>query len=60
MLSKEEGVTYDSLTYSVPQLGQVLSLGDKIVCFYTKENNKHIVTIKSEDEQTLHAIVELY
>ena len=37
-----------------------IKLGDKIVCFYTKENNKHIVTIKSEDEQTLHAIVELY
>lgn len=37
-----------------------IKLGDKIVCFYTKEDNKHIVTIKSEDEQTLHAIVELY
>lgn len=33
---------------------------DKIVCLYTKQNGKHIVTIKSEDEKTLHAIVELY
>lgn len=37
-----------------------IKLGDKIVCLYTKEENKHIVTIKSEDEKTLHAIVELY
>ena len=37
-----------------------IKLGDKIVCLYTKEENKHIVTIKSEDEKILHAIVELY
>lgn len=37
-----------------------IKLGDKIVCLYTKEEKKHIVTIKSEDEKTLHAIVELY
>ncbi len=34
-------------------------LGDKIKCFYTTMNHEHIVTIKSEDEKTLHAIVKL-
>lgn len=33
---------------------------DKIICLYTKQGGKHIVTIKSKDEKTLHAIVELY
>ena len=35
------------------QVGQLLK------CFYSYENNEHIVTIKSEDEQTLHAIIKL-
>lgn len=35
-------------------------LGDKIKCFYARINHEHIVTIKSEDEKTLHAIVKLY
>ncbi len=34
-------------------------LGDKIKCFYSNINNEHIVTIKSDDEKTLHAIVKL-
>ena len=34
-------------------------LGDKIKCFYSYLNNEHIVTIKSYDENTLHAIVKL-
>lgn len=37
-----------------------IKLGDKIKCYYSYENNKHIVTIKSEDEKTLHAIIELW
>ena len=36
-----------------------IKLGNKVKCFYTKEGNMHIVTIKSEDEKTLHAIVTL-
>ena len=28
--------------------------------YYTKENNQNIVTIKSDDEKTLHAIIRLY
>ena len=37
-----------------------IKLGDIVKCFYTYENEKHIITIKSEDEKTLHAIIELY
>ena len=34
-------------------------LGDTLKCFYSYNNNEHIVTIKSQDEKTLHAIVKL-
>lgn len=34
-------------------------LGETLKCFYSNENNEHTVTIKSEDEQTVHAIVKL-
>lgn len=33
--------------------------GDKIKCLYKKDGIKNIVTIKSDDEKILHAIVEL-
>ncbi len=36
------------------------TLGDKLKCFYSKIDNEHFVTIKSEDESKLHAIVKLY
>ena len=35
-------------------------LYDNLKCFYSNVNNEHFVTIKSEDEQTLHAIVKLF
>ena len=35
-------------------------LGSKINCYYMENNNKHIVTLKSEDDKILHAIVELF
>lgn len=35
-------------------------LGSKINCYYTKNDNKHIVTLKSEDDKILHAVVELF
>ena len=31
-----------------------------IKCYYSFEENKHIVTIKSKDDSTVHAIVKLY
>lgn len=33
---------------------------DAITCIYSKEEGKNIVTIKSKDEKTLHAIIKLY
>lgn len=35
-------------------------LDEKIKCFYSNVDNEHFVTIKSEDETKLHAIVKLY
>lgn len=35
-------------------------LGSRINCYYTYQDNKHIVTLKSEDDKILHAIIELF
>lgn len=37
-----------------------IKLGDEINCYYSKEEDKNIITIKSKDDKILHAIVELY
>jgi acyl-ACP thioesterase len=37
-----------------------IHLNDPITCIYSNEENKNIVTIKSKDEKTLHAIVKLF
>lgn len=34
-------------------------LGDHIKCLYSFENGQHLITIKSEDEKQLHAIIQL-
>lgn len=34
-------------------------LGDSLTCFYSCSNDEHIITIKSKDNATLHAIVKL-
>ena len=34
-------------------------LGDKVKCYYNSVENKDIITIKSQDNSILHAIVEL-
>lgn len=36
-----------------------IKLGATVICKYTYENDKHIVVIQSEDEKTLHSIIEL-
>lgn len=36
-----------------------IKLKDKVKCFYTNQEEKHIVSIKSSDEKVLHAIIEL-
>ena len=37
-----------------------IKLGDRIICKYCKEENSHIISIKSEDDKILHAIIKLY
>ena len=37
-----------------------IRLGEEVKIYYTIEENKHIVTIKSQDDSKLHAIVELF
>ena len=37
-----------------------IKLKENIKCYYSLEDNKHIVTIKSEDDTIVHAIVKLY
>ena len=37
-----------------------IKLGAKIKICYSRENDKHIVVIKSKDDKTTHAIVELW
>ena len=36
-----------------------IQLGEDVICKYTKEGGKHIIVIKSNDEQNTHAIIEL-
>lgn len=36
-----------------------IRLGDTVKCFYTASDNAHYITIKSNDEKSLHAIVRL-
>lgn len=37
-----------------------IKLKEDINCYYTFDDNKHIITIKNEDNSTIHAIVKLY
>jgi len=37
-----------------------IKLYEKIGCYYSFENNKHIITIKNTDNTTVHAIIILY
>lgn len=37
-----------------------IKLGDNVICLYTKEDEKNIVTIKSEDDSILHTVIYLY
>lgn len=37
-----------------------VKLKDKIKCYYSNEGGKHVVSIKSDDDKVLHAVVELY
>lgn len=37
-----------------------LKLKENINCYYSFENNKHVITIKSEDNSIIHAVIRLY
>lgn len=37
-----------------------IKYGEEINAFYAKENNEHIIAIKSKDQKTLHALIKLY
>ena len=37
-----------------------MKLGEKINCYYSHEENVEYVTLKSEDDSVLHAIIKLY
>ena len=37
-----------------------IKLKESIKCYYSFEYNKHVITIKSEDDSIVHAIVKLY
>ena len=37
-----------------------IKLGEIVKCKYSYENDKHIVTIKSEDDKITHAIIQMY
>lgn len=37
-----------------------IKLGNKVKCLYAKDDNKHIVVIKGEKDDILHAIIELW
>ena len=37
-----------------------IKLKENIKCYYSFEDNKHVITIKSEDDSIVHAIVKLY
>lgn len=37
-----------------------IKYNEKINCYYSLEDNKHIITIKNEDNSIIHAIIKLY
>lgn len=37
-----------------------IKLGDKIKCLYSKQEDGHYISIKSDDEKVLHAIIKLW
>lgn len=37
-----------------------IKLGETVKCKYAYENEKHIITVKSEDDKIFHAIIEIF
>jgi len=57
----EENIYNDNTFYNLEVIyKKEIKLHEKINCYYSFENDKHVVTIKSEDNETVHAIIKLY
>lgn len=37
-----------------------IKLGENINCYYSFENNKHVITIKNSTDEIIHSIIKLY
>lgn len=57
-LPKNIGLSNELNNFKIMYKKEV-KLGETVRAFYSVENGYHYVTIKSEDENTLHAIIEL-
>lgn len=55
----EEVSLLKELNYFEVMYKKEIKLGENVKAIYSKENDFHYVTIKSEDESTLHAIIRL-
>lgn len=53
---------YNNLTFNNIEIiyKKEIKLKDNINCYYSLENNKHIITIKNEDNSIIHSIIILY
>ena len=53
---------YSSTTFSNLSIEykKEIKPNDIICCYYSMENNQHIITIKNEDSTTIHSIIKLY
>jgi len=50
----------DELNHTRIMYKHQIKLGDRVKCLYKKQDDGHYISIKSEDEKTLHAIVKLW
>ncbi len=56
----EEEYNKRPFNYIKIQYKNQIKFGEIVKCKYAKENGENIVTIKSEDEKVLHAIIKIY
>ncbi len=57
-LPEETGLSNELNSFEIMYKKEI-KLGEKVKAYYSKEDNYHYVTIKSEDESILHAIIRL-
>ena len=54
-----ENINLDFNNFEIYYKRQI-KLGDTVAVFYEEENNIHTISIKSQDEKTLHAVLKFY